>query len=129
MEDYALAMIAGIWFADGLLLLVVPRFIITHLRRTLTESPTILHWEWLAVVGGGIVLFAGQNLVFQPLWMITAGIMIAKGFFLSMGPSEWRSRVLDWCLSRDDVDYRFCGIGLCTLATLLFRALGWINHS
>lgn len=129
MGDYALATIAGIWFTDGLLLLVIPRFIITHLRQTITESPTILRWEWLAVVGGGVVLFAGQNLDFQPLWTITAGIMIAKGFFLSMGPSKWRSRVLDWCLSWEDVDYRFWGLGLCTLAALLFRALGWISHS
>lgn len=126
MGDYALATIAGIWFADGLLLLAVPRFIITHLRGTLTESPTILRWEWLAVLGGGIMLVAGQNLVYQPLWTMTAGAMIVKGLFLSMGPSEWRARVLDWCLNREDVDYRFCGLGLCTLATLLFHALGWI---
>jgi hypothetical protein len=129
MGDYALAMIAGIWLADGLLLLVAPRFIITHLRRTLTESPTILRWEWLAVLGGGIVLVAGQTLLYQPLWMIMAGAMIAKGLFLSMGPSQWRTRILDWCLSREDVDYRFWGLSLCALATLLFRALGWINGS
>jgi|SRR5215510_3420585 len=129
MGDYALAMIGGIWFADGLLLLAVPRFIITHLRETLTESPTLLKWEWLTVLGGGIILVAGQNLVYQPLWMITAGAMIVKGLFLSMGPSEWRTRVLDWCLNREDVDYRFWGLGLCMLAMLLFHALGWIRRS
>jgi hypothetical protein len=58
-----------------------------------------------------------------------AGAMIAKGLFLSMGSSQWRTRILDWCFSRDDVDYRIWGLGLCTLATLLFRALGWINGS
>ncbi len=129
MQDYALATIAGIWFADGVLLLAVPRFIITRLRHTLTESPTILRWEWLAVVGGGLLLVAGGTLAYQPLWMITAGSMIAKGLFLSLGPSEWRNLVLDWCLSRDDVDYRFWGLGLCALAVLLFHALGWIGHS
>lgn len=127
MGDYALAIIAGIWLADGLLLLVAPRLIITHLRRTLTESPTILKWEWLAVVGGAILLIAGEDLVYQPLWIIMAGAMIGKGLFLSMGPSKWRTRVLDWCLSREELDYRFWGLGLCTLATLLFHALGWIN--
>jgi hypothetical protein len=127
--NYALAIIAGIWFTDGLLLLVVPRFIITHLRRTLTEAPTILQWEWLAVVGGGIILVAGQNLVYQPLWIVTAGAMIAKGLFLSMGPSQWRTHILDWCLNREDVDYRFWGLGLCALAMLLLHALGWITHS
>lgn len=129
MQDYALATIAGIWFADGILLLAVPRFIITHLRHTLTESPTILRWEWLAVVGGGLLLVAGGTLAYRPLWMITAGGMIAKGLFLSIGPSEWRNLVLEWCLSRDDVDYRFWGLGLCALAVLLFHALGWIGHS
>ena len=129
MGNYALATIAGIWFADGLLLLVIPRFIITHLRQSLTESPTILYWEWLPVIGGGIVSLAGLHLAYQPLWIITGGIMIAKGLFLSMGPSRWRTCVLDWCLSREDVDYRFWGLGLCTLATLLFHALGWISRS
>lgn len=128
MRDYALATIAGIWFVDGVLLLAIPRFLITHLRHTLTESPTILHWEWLAVVGGAIVFFAGKNLPYRPLWMLIAGSMIAKGLFLSMGPSEWRKPVLDWCLSRDDVDYRFWGLGLCGLAVLLFHALGWIDQ-
>lgn len=129
MGDYALTMIAGIWLADGLLLLVAPRFIITHLRQTLTESPTILRWEWLAVLGGGIVFVAGQHLLYQPLWMIMAVAMIAKGVFLSMGPSQWRTPILDWCLSREDVDYRFWGLSLCALATLLFHALGWIAGS
>ena len=129
MRDFALATIAGIWFADGLLLLAVPRFIITHLRQTLTESPAILHWEWLAVVGGGIVLIAGQSLAYQPLWIITAGGMIVKGLFLSVGPSKWRNLVLEWCLSREDVDYRFWGLGLCALAMLLLHALGWISRS
>jgi len=127
--DYALATIAGIWFADGLLLLLVPQFIMTHLRQTLAESPTILRWEWLAVIGGGIILTAGHNLRYQPLWIVTAGVMIVKGLFLAIGPSDWRARVLDWCLSRDDVDYRFGGLGLCTLATLLLHALGWISGS
>ena len=122
-------MIGGIWFADGLLLLAFPRFIITQLRETLTESPTLLKWEWLAVVKERIILVAEQNLVYQPLWIITAATMIMKGLFLSMGPSEWRTPILDWCLNREDVDYRFWGLGLCMLATLLFHALGWISRS
>ena len=34
-----------------------------------------------------------------------------------------------WCVGREDIDYRFRGLGLCTLAVLLLYALGWIGRS
>jgi hypothetical protein len=121
-------MIGVVWCIDGVLLLTVPRWLVMQLRQTLTESPTILHWEWLAVAGGGILLFGGADLAYQPLWFLTAVGMIAKGLFLSLGPWNWRKFVLDWCLSREDVDYRFYGLLLCALAVLMFHALGLTHH-
>jgi len=47
---------------------------------------------------------------------------------LWLGPTELRARLLEWCLSREDVDYRFWGLGLCALALLLLHALGWIGR-
>ena len=55
-------------------------------------------------------------------------VLRLKGVFLAMGPEAWRSRLVEWCLNRDDVDYRFVGIGLCTLAALLLHALGWLGQ-
>ena len=55
--------------------------------------------------------------------------MVAKGAFLSIGPHSWRRLVIDWCVGREDIDYRFCGLSLCALAVLLLHALGWVGRS
>ena len=55
--------------------------------------------------------------------------MVMKGVFLAVGPEEWKQWVVGWCLGREDVDYRFWGLGLCTLALLLLRALGWLGSN
>ena len=128
MRDYALAAIAGIWLADGLSLLLVPLFMVGRLREVIRQQPTIWTWQWLSVVAGAILLFASLPLRYQPLWILTALAMLIKGVFLAMGPEAWRSRLVEWCLNRDDVDYRFVGIGLCTLAALLLHALGWLGQ-
>jgi hypothetical protein len=107
LKDYALATLAGIWLADGMALLVTPRYIITQVRELLQQSPAILRWELLAIIGGSFLLFAEQGLPYQSLWMVTAGGMIAKGAFLSIGTHPWRGPVIDWCVGREDVDYRF----------------------
>ena len=52
-----------------------------------------------------------------------------QGAFLSIETHTWRGPVIDWCVGREDVDYRFRGLGLCTLAVLLLYALGWISRS
>jgi hypothetical protein len=54
--------------------------------------------------------------------------MMAKGLFLAAAPAVWRDRVIGWFLAREDVDYRFWGLGLCALAMLLLHALGWIGR-
>lgn len=129
VKDYALAALAGIWLTDGLALLIAPRFIITQVRELLQQSPAILRWELLAIIGGLFLLFIAQDLRYRWLWMTTAGGMIAKGVFLSIGPPSWRTPAIDWCVGREDIDYRFWGLGLCTLATLLLHALGWIGRN
>lgn len=128
VKDYALAAIAGIWLADGLSLLLVPRFVVERLREVLRQQPTIWTWQWLSVVAGAVLLVAALPLRYQPLWVLTALAMLTKGLFLALGPESWRSRLVGWCLNREDVDYRFVGIGLCTLAALLLHALGWLGQ-
>jgi uncharacterized protein YjeT (DUF2065 family) len=128
MKDYALAAIAGIWLADGLSLLLVPRFMVERLREVIRQQPTIWTWQWLSVVAGAVLLFEAIPLRYQPLWILTALAMLIKGLFLALGPEAWRSRLVEWCLNREDVDYRFVGIGLCTLAALLLHALGWVGQ-
>jgi hypothetical protein len=58
LKDYALAALAGIWLADGMALLVAPRYIITQARELLQQFPAILRWELLPIIGGVFLLFA-----------------------------------------------------------------------
>lgn len=120
---YFLAALAVIWLADGLVLLIAPRSVITVLRDGLTASPGLLRWEALAAVFGAGLLLASPGLWLGALWGSTGVLMLIKGLFLAAGPPTLRQRVLEWCLSREDVDYRLWGIGLCTLAMLMFRTL------
>jgi len=124
---YVLAAIAGVWMADGLALLVAPRFVIARVRDVLTLTPAMLRWEGFAVLLGVVLLLGTDGLHYQPLWLITGVAMVAKGLFLATGPERWRKGVLEWCLHREDVDYRFWGLGLCALAVLLLHALGWLQ--
>jgi hypothetical protein len=124
---YVLASIAGIWAADGLALLVAPRQVITRTREALHAAPALLRWEGLAICLGVLLLVGSQGLAYRPLWLLTGTAMVAKGLFLATGPERWRQPVLDWCLHREDVDYRFWGLALCTLALLLLHALGWMG--
>lgn len=126
---YLLAAIAGIWAADGLALLVAPRIVILRIKDVLAVAPMMLRWEGLAIGLGILLLIGSQNLRYQPLWTMTGIAMVAKGAFLAAGPERWRKSVLDWCLARDDVDYRFWGLALCTLSLLLLHALGWMGNA
>ncbi len=128
MKEYALAMIAGMWLADGVVLLAVPRFIIDHGRTAIQSNIALWPWQLFAVVAGLVLFWAGLELRYQPLWICTAGGMICKGLFLSLAPAPWRDRIVAWSLGREDVDYRFWGLGLCALAVLLLHALGWIGQ-
>ena len=120
---YVLAAIAGIWMADGLSLLVAPKRVIARLREVLALAPKVLRWEALAAFLGLILVLGSQGMRYQALWVVTGTAMILKGLFLALGPEPWRDRIMDWCLHREEVDYRFWGLGLCTLAILLLDAL------
>ncbi len=120
---YFLAILAVIWLADGVALVIAPRTVVTLLREGLTTSPWLLRWEAVAAALGAALLVASPGLWLGVLWGLTGAVMILKGLFLAVGPPALRQRVLEWWLNRDEVDYRLWGIGLCTLAALMFRAL------
>jgi hypothetical protein len=124
---YVLAAIAGVWMADGVALLVAPRQIISRVREVLIISPAVVRWEGVAVCLGLLLLVGSQGVPYQPLWLLTGLGMIIKGVFLATGPDRWRRPLLEWCLHREEIDYRFVGLWLCGLALLLLHALGWLS--
>jgi uncharacterized protein YjeT (DUF2065 family) len=124
---YVLAAIAGVWMADGIALLVAPRQIIARMRDVVALSPAVLRWEGIAICLGLLLLLGTDGVPYQPLWLTTGAAMIFKGIFLTSGPDRWRKPLLEWCLAREDVDYRFAGLWLCTLAILLLHGLGWFH--
>lgn len=128
MKDYALAFLAGVWLADGVSLLIAPRAVIDRVREIARINPAVFRWQILGIGAGLALLALGLDLAYQPLWTITAVGMIGKSLFLWLGPAGLRDRALAWCSARDDVDYRFWGLGLCALAVLLLHALGWIGR-
>ncbi|MEE8492474.1 MAG: hypothetical protein V3S25_00395 [Nitrospirales bacterium] len=125
--EYVLAAISGIWIADGLSLLVAPKQVIARVREVVELSPRILKWEAFASLLGLILLLGTKDLSYHLLWLIIGASMVLKGLFLAWGPEPLRDRVLTWCLQRDDIDYRFWGLGLCMLAILLLHALEWFT--
>lgn len=129
MNEYALVFLAGVWFADGVSLLIAPRAVIDKVREAAENSPGIFRWQIVTVIAGLALLILGWQLTYRPLWIITSLGMVAKGLFLWLGPAELRGRLVAWCIAREDVDYRFWGLGLCTLAVLLLHALGWIGQA
>ena len=120
MKEYVLAALAGVWAADGILLLMAPRKMMGLVRDLTTDNPDVFRWQIL-------LLALGWNLSYQPLWSVMALAMIVKGLFLLLAAPELRNHIVIWCLTREDVDYRFIGIGLCALAILLLHALGWFG--
>ncbi len=124
---YVLAAIAGIWMADGLALLVAPRHVIARVREVLTLTPRIMRWEAVAASLGVLLIIGSRDLHYRLLWTAAGLSMLVKGVFLAMGPIQWRHHVVEWCLRREEVDYRFWGLGLCALAILLLHALGWVG--
>lgn len=124
--SYLLLAIAGLWMADGLALLVAPLWTVGQVRQALSTSPSLLKWSGLTLVGGMILLLQASDLPYQVLWMVTGFAMVAKGGFFLLSNDEIRQSVLQWGLSREAVDYRFWGLGLCTLSLLLIHASGWL---
>ena len=124
--SYLLMAIAGLWMADGLALLVAPLWIIGQVRQALSTSPSLTKWSGVSLVAGLILLLQASDLTYQGLWMVTGVAMVAKGGFFLLSNDETRHSVLQWCLSREAVDYRLWGLGLCLLSVLLIHARGWL---
>ena len=124
--SYLLLAIAGLWMADGLALLVAPLWVVGQVKQALSTSPSLLKWSGLTLVGGMILLLQASDLPYQVLWMVTGFAMVAKGGFFLLSNDDMRQSVLQWGLSREAVDYRFWGLGLCTLSLLLIHASGWL---
>lgn len=122
-----LFVIAGLWMADGVALLIAPERVVGMLRRSLAESPGFLKWGGAAAILGVFLLLGTRGFSFQPLWILVGLNMIAKGVFLYAGSDWWRLRIVKWCLERELVDYRIWGLGLCLLSVLLLNDLGWGN--
>lgn len=127
MSRYILAAIAGMWMADGLALLSAPLLVMQRLQESLDGSPNLLRWQAIGIVLGIILLWWAAPLPYQPLWWMTGGAMVIKSGFLIWGPVTWRLSLLNWCFTREAVDYRFFGLWLCTLAVLLLHALGLLH--
>ena len=128
MKEYALAIIAGMWLADGVALLIAPRFIMNAVRAAIHTNTALWPWQLFAMLAGGLLLWAGLDMPYRTLWIGTAAGMMVKGIYLAAAPADSRDRVIGWVLARDDVDFRFWGLGLCALAVLLLHALGWIGR-
>lgn len=128
MKEYALACLAAVWLADGVALLTAPRVVMNRVREIVLNKPEIFRWQILAVAAGFALLILGFDLPYGLLWIITGLGMTVKGLFLWLGSGTLREQFIEWCLTRENVDYRFWGLGLCTLAVLLLHALGWIGR-
>ncbi len=128
MKEYALAFLAGIWLTDGVTLLAAPRAIMNRVWEVTSNKPDMFRWQALAVAAGLALLVLGLDLPYRLLWITVGAGMVAKGLLLWLGPKVLRDRLLEWCMAREDIDYRFWGLGLCTLAVLLLHALGWIGR-
>jgi hypothetical protein len=128
MTRYMLAAIAGIWMADGLSLVFFPSFVVKKTQDVLSQAPQLLRWEIVGIWLGLVLLLFTQHLPYQPLWWTTGTAMVAKGWFMVWGPPTWRDPILRWCLTREAVDYRFVGVGLCALAVLLLHAVGLLGE-
>lgn len=95
-------------------------------RQALLTSTSLAKWSGLTLVGGMILLLQASDLTYQILWIVTGLAMVAKGGFFLLSNDEMCQSVLQWCLSREAMDYRFWGLGLCTLSVLLIHSCGWL---
>lgn len=125
MVILVLFVIAGLWMADGVALLVAPERMVATLRQSLIAAPGFLKWGGIAAFLGIFLIVGTQGFSYQPLWVLVGLSMVAKGVFLYAGPDRWRLRIVKWCLEREPVDYRMWGLGLCALSVLLLNALDW----
>ncbi len=121
---WLLMAIAGLWLADGLVLVVAPLWIIGRMRHVFTAFPAMTTWSGVTLVAGLILLLESPGLAYHVLWLAAGAAMVVKGGFFLLADDDTRHAVVAWCLNREAVDYRFWGLGLCALSLLLIHALG-----
>jgi len=124
-----LAALAGVCLANSIALRVAPCYVITQARELLQQFPAILRWELLPIIGGVFLLFARAGTALPMALDGDGRIRDHQGAFLSIETHSRRRPVIDWWVGQAGVDYRFRGLGLCTLAILLLYALGWSRRS
>ena len=124
---WLLMAIAGLWMADGVALLVAPLWIVGRMRSILLAAPAMTPWSGVTLVAGLVLCVAAPELAYPALWMVAGAAMTAKGGFFLLAHEDRRQAVLQWCLSREAVDYRLAGLVLCALSLLLFHALGGVE--
>lgn len=97
---------------------------IGQIRQTLVASPSMRRWSGVTLVAGMILLLEASALTCQGLWMVIGVAMVVKGGFFLLSNEDTCRSALQWCVSREAVDDRFWGLGLCALSMLLIHALG-----
>lgn len=122
--SYLLFAIAGLWMADGVALLIAPLRMMDILKESLATAPTLTNWSALSALFGAILVYQSGHLDYSLLWLIVGLAMVVKGLFFYLASAEQRQNILKWCLTREAIDYRFWGLGLCTLSLLLLDAVG-----
>lgn len=127
MNEYGLALLAVLWLADGMALLLAPRFVVEQLREALAIRMPLWPWQCFAVVAGILLLWKGSDLPYHALWICAGAGMIGQAAILTVAPATWRDRIVTWLLQREEIDYRFAGLALCLLAVLLLHAIGWVG--
>ena len=76
-----LMVIAGLWMADGLALLVVPLRMIALLEESLVAYPSLVNWSLLSSVLGAVLILQVEELPYHLFWLVIGLLMITKGFF------------------------------------------------
>ncbi|GKS56810.1 hypothetical protein YTPLAS18_03370 [Nitrospira sp.] len=129
MLDILLIALMAMWLLDGLALLANPQGVVCAIRELLDRHGEAPRWWALSSVLGIPLFLLPSSVPYRALWLLVGSAIVIKGLFLGLAPARWRNSFLVWCLSRDDVDYRFWGLGLCALAIVLWHSLGVVSAS
>ena len=101
----------AVGLADDMALLLA-RAISSYRSIVGAAVPCNIGWELLTTLEGSFLFFAAQELPNQSLWTVTAGSIIAHGTARSIETHSSRRPIIDQCITRRDIDYRFLGLGL-----------------
>lgn len=127
MLDILLIALMAVWLLDGIALLANPQGVVHAVRELLARRGGAPRWWALSSMLGIALFLLPSSVPYRALWLVVGSSMVIKGLFLAFAPARWRDSFLAWCLSREDVDYRFWGLGLCALAIVLWHSLGVLS--